>query len=185
MGVPSEIASVLEQLNGLECTRREIGWFHSLSLGFGPVSTEDRILPTREYREWELGTYYRSWRIGRERRILIGSSDATDSIKESNQLLAAVPLGKVVRLFQPNDLDIRIELSCGSYVDILATHCRDDETFHVFCPGRTAITFSIAKGWRMGPSDKPWGAEEPNASPNTPASTAARRDSSAGPARRA
>lgn len=159
MRVPKDIAVHIEQLTGLECSRREIGQGRSLFLGFGKISTDKRPTRLREYRDWELGTYYGSWRIIRDHKVLIGSQDAFDSIVEWNQALAGVTLGDFVQLVQRNEFDVRVELSCGACVEFLAAHSEDDETFHIRCPGRLVIKFSISNGWRIGPSDRPWGSD--------------------------
>ncbi|MGD0619750.1 MAG: hypothetical protein ABSB67_19045 [Bryobacteraceae bacterium] len=108
-----------------------------------------------------MGTYHNAWRVVRDGIVVFGSQDAVDSIDELNVALGRVELGRFVSLRQPSDLDVRIEFDNGIMVDILSTISHEDESFHIFCPGSLAVTFSVRGGWKIGPSDKPWGSSDP------------------------
>jgi hypothetical protein len=57
---------------------------------------------------------------------------------------------------------VRVELDNGCAVDFLTTLSEDDECFHMFCPGSLYVEFSVAGGWKIGPSDKPWNGHTTN-----------------------
>lgn len=59
----SLLQEIIEQMAGLECSRRGVGRSRSLTLGFGQESRISRRLNRTPYREWEFGTYRDAWRV--------------------------------------------------------------------------------------------------------------------------
>jgi hypothetical protein len=153
-----DITKVIEQLIGKPCWRKEVGWMRSLSLGFGNQIHRKTKLIDKFYGEWEIGTYYSAWRIIQGRKILCGRQDAADSIEILNLALNRIELGRFAALQQLTELDVRVEFDSGLAVDFLATTSPDsDNSFHIFCPEKKFIGFSVHGGWKIGPSDQPSG----------------------------
>ena len=151
-----DVAVLVEQIIGKSCTRKEVGRMRSLSLGFGAEVRSTIKLNEKIYREWEVGTYRCAWRVVREGIVLCGSQDVVDSIEELNLALDRIEFGRFMSLRQFSDLDVRVEFDSGVAVDFLATISDEDECFHIFCPPKRFIQFSVRNGWKAGPSDKPW-----------------------------
>jgi hypothetical protein len=152
----SDVRGLIEQIVGKPCTLKEVGRMRSLSLGFGSEVRSAIKLNEKVCREWEIVTYYSAWRVVREGIVLCGSQDVVDLIDELNLALGRIDLGRFMSLRQFTDLDVRIEFDSGVAVDFLATTSDDDECFHIRCPGKRLIKFSVRGGWKTGPSDRPW-----------------------------
>ena len=156
----AEVTLLLVKMVGQPCTRREVGQWKSLSLGFGEEAERTGIPRSRAYRAWEFGTYRGAWRIIQNGTVLCGSRD-TEDIQEMNQVLANISLGRFSSLRQLSELDLRVELDNGVVVDFLTVNSDDDESFHVSCPGSLWVNFSATAGWTISPSDKPSTGESP------------------------
>jgi hypothetical protein len=152
----SDVTELIDQIVGKHCSRTKVGRMRSLSLGFGAEIRSPLKLSEQVHSEWEIGTYYSAWRVIREGIVLCGSQDVVDSTEELNLALAQIDLGRFASLRQFGDIDVRIEFDGGIAVDFLATTSDDDHCFHIFCPGKRYIEFSVRGGWKTGPSDRPW-----------------------------
>ena len=152
----SDVERLVEQIVGKPCSRKEVGQMRSLSLGFGSEVRSAIKLNEKVYREWEIGTYRSAWRVVRGGIVLCGSQDVVDAIDELNLALEGIELGRFVSLGQSSNLDVRTEFDSGVTVDFLATTSDEDECFHIFCPGKRFIEFSVRGGWKVGRADKPW-----------------------------
>lgn len=144
-------------LLGNRCCRRQVGNNRSLSLGFGKKIYHDEPqtrLRDEFYGEWEIGTYYRSWRVIKDNKIICGSNDSVDSIEELDAALNQIDFGIVESLVQTSSFDVRVNLDNGISVDFLSTIKDDDEIFHLFCPDNLCVIFSIHAGWRLFKSDE-------------------------------
>lgn len=146
----------IEQMAGLECSRREVGRSRSLGLGFGQESRISRRLNRTPYREWEIGTYRGAWRVIYAGKVVCGSQDVVDSIGDLDSALQRVALGRFVSLRRAGDLDVRIEFDDDTTVDFLATIRDEDELLHKFGPDGRIAEFSALEGWRLAPADEPW-----------------------------
>ena len=92
--------------------------------------------------------------------ILCGSNDAADSIEALNAVLGRIELGGLASLRTLGDLDVNVEFDSGIAVDFLATISDGDECFHIFCPDKVYVEFSVSGGWKIGKSDIPWSGED-------------------------
>ena len=158
--LPDVIRIHVDQLVGQVCSRQFIGEDRSLHLGFGEVIRHKSVIAEADHGEWEIGTYSCSWRVVSDGRIVCGSQDAVDHIDELRQRISEVDWGRCTALWQPTDLDVRVEFEGGVFVDFLATISEDDEIVHIFFPNKFVIEFSTRGGWVAGPSDKPWPEKE-------------------------
>jgi hypothetical protein len=155
----SEVQEILKDIIGKPCCRKMVGEWRSLSLGFGeivPYKPDMKRISKISYGEWELGTFYDSWRILKAGRILCGSKDAVDTIAELNAAVNRIEIGRCSALRQLTDMDVRVECDNGVTIDFLATVSGGEESFHIFCPKNQYIEFTVKSGWQVGPSDKPW-----------------------------
>jgi hypothetical protein len=152
------VQEIVKDIIGKPCSRKQVGRMKSLSLGFGeiiPYKPDMKRISEISYGEWELGTYYCSWRILKDGRIVCGSQDTTD-IDDLNIEINKIEVGRFGSLRQLTDLDVRVECDNGIAIDFLATISDDDEWFHIFCPENRYVEFKVVSGWRVGASDKPW-----------------------------
>ena len=156
-GINPEVKMLIGSLLGLGCCRRQAYKKGGLSLGFGNQVPNDRgPSNTPFYGEWEMGSYYGSWRIGKAGNILCASQDMSIDPSDCKNKLAEVELERIVAFDQLSDLDVRVKFRNGVFVDFLATTSYDDDLFHIFCPGNIYIQLSNGGIWRMCESDKPW-----------------------------
>jgi hypothetical protein len=154
--IRDDIRRQIQQCVGERCCRTYISKTRGLFLGFGDLIQSRSAIGEYDHGKWELGTYYGSWRIIQGQELICGSQDLTESVEELREQLKHVTWGSFFRLQQLTEFDVRLELSNGILVDVLGTFSENDELLHLFCPDQYVITFSIADGWEMGPSTKPW-----------------------------
>ena len=145
-----KIENLINSFLGKKCSRQQVGNCNSLSLGFGQKKYHnDQRLITDFYCEWEIGTYYRSWRIFDKNTLFYGGNDVND-FDDSNVILNQIDFGSVVSLKnQPTDFDVRVHFDSGISIDFLTTIRDDDEIFHIFCPNDSYIAFTVGKGWEV------------------------------------
>jgi hypothetical protein len=77
---------------------------------------------------------------------------------ELDARLGAIVLAPVEEIRMISSLDIEIRLTSGVSVHFLGVASDDDELFHVFCPDKVYLEYSVASGWKIGKSDQPWKA---------------------------
>jgi len=126
-------------------------------MGFGEKVAHSK--PKTEdpfYGEWEVGSYSSAWRIVREGRVVCGSSDVVDSIKDLDERLQAITLGSVMLVETLSLLDIRVKLDNGVFIDFICASKEDDEMFHIFGPENLYVEYACPDGWRIGKSNVPW-----------------------------
>lgn len=157
--VPSSIQSRFDIISGREkCSLRLIASDGSVRFGFGALRTEPLRQSFVSRAAWELGTYYRSWRLCRQSSILCGGLDALDSIDGCQHELDCQDFGFFHGIVHLSAFDLRVLFSDDLCLDVFGCIGTDDEIFHLFCPDNWVITYSNGKGWLQGPSNKPWTA---------------------------
>lgn len=151
------IENLIKNLIGKNCCRKKAGRMNSLSLGFGDKLFHGKSnISDTYYGEWEIGTYIASWRIAQSGRILCGSQDDVESHDELDKKLRNIPIGKIFSISLLTQFDIRVELESDMCVDFLSVTSEEDEIFHVFCPEKKYVEYSVKDGWKAGESNKPW-----------------------------
>ena len=148
------ILECMNRLVGQPCCLQLVGKNRSLNLGFGEVVRHSSTIAEAIHGEWEIGTYYCSWRIIQNNTIVCASSDTVDDIEEIRQKIREINWGRFSSIRHLSDFDLRVELDNGVLVDFLATISDEDEILHVFMPEKIALDFTIATGWVLGPSDQ-------------------------------
>lgn len=156
--VPAAVRATLSEMMGRKCSLQRIDTDGTLRIGFGVL----RLRPIRgshsvEHAEWEIGTYYRSWRVCHGVEVLCGGQDPLGEPNILEQRLNQVDFGTFKDCHQLSAFDVRIRFSTDVYVDVLGAVSNDDEIVHLFSPNHQVTTFSIGRGWQQGPSNKPWG----------------------------
>jgi hypothetical protein len=150
MTVP--VHEIIKGVVGKPCSRKEVGEWKSLSLGFGEI-IPDASRP-RNYAEWEFRIYHGSWRIVRNSAIVLGSRDL-HSNAEFNRAIDSVKIGNFSALSHLTNLDVRIECDNNIAIDFLASTSHDDAVMCIFCPNHRYIEFKVKSGWKTGASNKP------------------------------
>ena len=146
----------IDGLIGQVCCLQTIGKDRSLNLGFGEAVRHKSSIAEADHGAWEIGTYYCSWRIVHENLIACGSNDTVGGVEELRQKIRDLEWGRFSAIRHLSEFDLRVEFENGMCVDFLATISDNDEVVHIFCPGKFVLEFSLANGWRAGPSDQPW-----------------------------
>jgi len=150
-----EILDAIESLYGRKFCRVVIGKFKSLSLGFGEkVFHNNPRLKNKYYGEWEIGTYYCSWRIVRDNDVILGSNDSND-IDELNKKIEIIDFNEIVAIKNTSILDVQVVFKDGIAIDFINTISDKDEIFHIFCPKNIFIKFTTEGVWEIGKSDAP------------------------------
>ena len=81
------IKGIIKPIFGKEQRESRVGESRSLSIGFGK-KIASRVLPrNKKYCEWEIGTYYSNWRIVQNGRIICGSGESVESIRELDAMV--------------------------------------------------------------------------------------------------
>jgi hypothetical protein len=162
MKMSTQIEEFLKPMFGKPCCRQRVWRYRSLHLGFGKkIFHGEKNLVDTYYGEWEIGTYYWSWRILKNEKILCGSGDLVKSIDALNAVVEKIDFGRIIGLKQITDLDVRAEFDTGLAVDFLEIRSDEEESFDIFYgprgirkPGNMVINFSIGTGWTMEPAYK-------------------------------
>lgn len=145
----------IEKLFGQKCCKKIIHSNGNLSLGFGKKIYHNNLKLDCEYfGEWEVGSYYKSWRIIQENIILLGSGD-TDSNEEKKEKIDKINFDEILSIHQQTQFDVRVILKHNLIVDFLATFSENDELFHIFCPNNKFIEMDNQGVWKFGDSNKP------------------------------
>ncbi len=150
----TDVLATLAPMIGISCTRKQVGRLRSLSVGFGEIELRDTLKAGVPYRKWELGSYCCPWRIVRCGQILCGSQDS-DSLDKLNLSINQINFGRFVSLKQLTAFDVSVVLDNDLAIEFLCTSSRDDECFHIFCPGDNHIEYSVTQGWKIGKSNEP------------------------------
>jgi hypothetical protein len=150
----NELIEILKPLFGKKFCRVNVGRSKSFSIGFGnKIYHNKHYLNDRYYGEWEIGTYYCSWRIIKNTKIICGSNDSKN-FDELNIYVNNIRFGSIKTISHISDYDIRIELTNRISIDFLCTISDIDEYFHIFCPNNKYIEYSFNK-WNICESNKP------------------------------
>ena len=151
-------AMVLQTIGGLigqACCRQRVGRMRSLSLGFGQKIPHGKPrLVDNFYGEWEIGTYTAAWRVVHEGVILCGSQDVVDSLSDLDQRLSKIKFGEIKAITAISKFDIRLHFDGGMHLDCIGAASEHDELLHIFCPEKLCVEYSIAGGWKVGPSSR-------------------------------
>jgi len=152
-----EILNTISSIYGIKCCRVAIGNGNSLSIGFGEkIFHNNPKLKDKYYGEWEIGTYYGSWRIIKNNRIILGSNDFKDDIELVNRRVNDIIFGSIKDINNYSPFDVRVIFNDGMIIDFISTFIDDDEIFHIFCPGGKYIEFKAGGLWEIGKSNTPW-----------------------------
>ena len=154
--ITDEIRKLFAQMVGLPCTRKQVGEWKSLTLGFGEEDLSRRY-KSQVYQEWELGTYDAFWEISNSAGAILSKGDAKSDV-ELDPRLELVEIGAFAKIYQVSDVAVRVETDNGVSITFTSKADPDDdeeEFFHLFAPGHRYVNFTSV-GWRLGPSDTPW-----------------------------
>lgn len=150
----SEILKKIKKIYGEKCVDVSLRESRGLSLGFGKkIHHDNSHLRSNFFCEWELGTYYGSWRIIKNNKILLASNDDLELLKEK---ITQLEFGEIITITNLSPFDIRVSFSDDLNIDFLLAFSDEDEVFHIFCPEKIYITFTSEGAWMMGASDVPW-----------------------------
>jgi len=143
------LPDIITPIYGNLCCKQRVWQHKSLTLGFGErVLHGNSKLIDNFWGEWEIRTYCNSWRVIKDGKVICGSNDIDDSIKELDAALGQIAFGRILSLTQEaSGLDIRARFDTGIIVDFLTTVSEHDETVSIFCPRNVCVSFSPAEGW--------------------------------------
>lgn len=151
-----EILNIISSVYGKKCCRVAVGNYKSLSFGFGErIFHNNHCLKDKFYGEWEIGTYYGSWRVLKNNKIILGSYLSEDDIDFLNKKINEIEFGEVVAITNLSELDVRVVFSNGVMVDFIPTFSDEDEVFHMFCPENIYVEFTSEGLWKIGKSNVP------------------------------
>jgi hypothetical protein len=151
-----DIANAIGSIYGKKFCSANIGKHNSLSIGFGEkIAHNIERLADKYLCEWRAGTYYSSWRIIRDGKIILGSNDSND-IEYLNSKLNELDFKEIVEIINYNSLDVQVVLKNGMIIQFINTISDEDETFHIFCPENICVVFSTEGLWEIGPSNASW-----------------------------
>jgi hypothetical protein len=134
-----------------------VGDQKSLSIGLGTITRPKKsALKNSLESEWLLGSYRCCWRIVERGKIILTNHSLDETIETLNRKVSAIKYGKLLRISNHTDHDVRVEFENNISIDFLATFNDDDERFHLFCPSHEYVEFYSDGKWRTGKSDAPW-----------------------------
>ena len=151
-----EILNAITSIYGKKFCRVRVGRSKSLSMGFGEKKFHNKpILSDKYYGEWEIGTYYGSWRIIKNNKIILGSTDSKDDLDYLNKKIKKIKFGEIVSITNISAFDVRVEFNNNLIVDFITLFSDDDEYFHIFIPDHGVVRFKKGS-WVVGKSNVPW-----------------------------
>jgi hypothetical protein len=156
-----KIDALLTSAYGQEVCFINIGDQKSLSVGLGRLLNRQELGLKNVYEsEWCLGSYRCCWRIIEHGKIKLTNHSLDETIETLNRKVSAVKLGKLLRISNTTDYDVRVEFENGIFIDFITTFDDDDECFHLFCPLHEYVEFYSDGKWRMGKANAPWLRDE-------------------------
>lgn len=156
-----EILNILNSLYGKSCRSVSVGKYSkSISFGFGKkILHSNPHLKNKFYSEWEIGTYYGSWRIVENNKIILGSCDSKEE-DFINKKIKEIDFGEIIEIINYSTFDVRVKFNKGKIVDFIPTFSDEDEVFHIFCPEGKYIEYNSEGLWKLGKSNVPWKSNE-------------------------
>jgi hypothetical protein len=153
-----DVAQIIKQIVGKKCCRKKVGEFKSLSLGFGiKVFHHNPRLNNDYYGEWEVGSYFTTWRVIRDDRIICASRDPVDR-DELDAVVKNIELGNLLSIGEVSNIDVRLYFDSSIMIDFLATISDEEEGyFHIFGPENLYVELSKGGVWTIGKSNEPLG----------------------------
>jgi hypothetical protein len=151
-----DIANAIESICGKKFCSANVGKHNRLSIGFGEKTSHNiERLADKYLCEWRIGTYYSSWRIIRDGKIILGSNDSND-FEYLNSQLNELDFKEIVEITNYNPLDVQVVLKNDMIIQFINTVSDEDETFHMFCPENLCVVFTTEGLWKIGLSNAPW-----------------------------
>jgi hypothetical protein len=150
-----EFQKLIKPLIGQSICRKQVGFRRSLSIGFGnKISHSNQKTRDDYYGEWEIGTYNCAWRIVKDKKVLCGSHDPADSIKEIDSSLQRIELGCILSLDRRGQADFYFQLENNMAIEFFFATSEENEVMHVFCPSNRYLEFIVDQGWQMKNSEQ-------------------------------
>ncbi len=157
MEIPLTVIEHLEKSINSNCCSWRVGEGKSLCLGFGKKNYHKDVSLIDDFRaEWEFRSFYSSWRIVKNKRILCSNCVTGSSINQLQQDLESLSFSRLEKIFMLSDMDISIQLSNGLRIDFIANDKDiEEDIISIFCPNNIFIGFSLKSGWEVCLSDVP------------------------------
>jgi hypothetical protein len=155
--VDKDIENIISSIYGKKKCRVKVGNSRNLSLGFGEkIFHNNPRLNDKYYGEWEIGTYYGCWRIIKDNKILLGSSDTNADIKFLNGRINEIQFREISSIDNFSFFDVRVTFNDGMIIEFIPLYSDEDEFFHIFCPNNIYVEFNSEGLWKSGKSNAPW-----------------------------
>lgn len=153
--INSKVEEKIQGLINLRCVRQVVGNYNSLSLGFGKLK---ELNCAHGYREWELGSFSRNWRIIQEKKVICGGWDGFDiEIEfELDSKLKSINLGCLRSIYENELGDVSVHFDNSIVVEFFCLSSSDEDMFYIFCPNAGYIEYNAMFGWLIGRSDLPF-----------------------------
>ncbi|MEF2148462.1 hypothetical protein [Aquilutibacter rugosus] len=104
-----------------------------------------------------LGSYTSIWRVLSGPELVAGSKYLDLTRSQMFEKLRALKVGMLNSIGFNSIGDVRIKTTNNFAIEFFRTLPPDgDEFFHIFMPGNT-VAILADRGWKVGPSDTPWG----------------------------
>lgn len=145
-----EITKILDAVVGQEVTRIRLGHGSFLSINLGELTTWTERRRGKEINlfdsEWQLWVYMCAWRIDKDDRPFVASSDPREKIAEKLQELAGTTLTKYEILNA--SLDFKFYFDTSVTLTLFNTSTDDEEQWMLFTPEKKTLVIGPADTWR-------------------------------------
>lgn len=114
------------------------------------ISYANPRLEGKFHGEWDISTRYCGWRVLKANRIICGSDN---EIKDSNNILKSVDIGKLLDIVLSNENDLRLLFENNYAIDFICQST--DEPIMSIVSGKSRMEFDLTlDGWIQYSSDE-------------------------------
>lgn len=149
------ITEITDKVVGQKVSAIELGVGSFLNIDFGQLHTEIRTYKDGKEREfifgeWRLWVYMCAWRINKNNRPFVASSDDRTKIAELIKELAHTTLTKC-EIFNAS-LDTKYYFNDHITLTLFNWNTEDEEQWMLFTPGEMVLTIGPGDTWCYEPS---------------------------------
>jgi hypothetical protein len=160
----NDYEELISNLLGQKVCRIQVDDNRSLSIGFGEkVFHQKKRSKDSFYGQWELGSYYPSWRLIKNDRILVGAHDL-ESVADIKLNLIELLQGRLINLEIWKTFNITLYFDDEIIIEFFPATNEEDELFHIFCPENKYIELNSYGKVRIMQSNAPVSSENENCS---------------------
>lgn len=161
MNTSKSIANLLLSLEGQVCAKAHVALDGAIDVCFGKCPSDDNSKLERPRFEYELGSYYKNWKVISKDGQLDPNEIDVDFVALTG-LVAAKLEGQIISSvgYDEKTNEVGVEFRNHTKLSFVSKVEVKDEIFHVRTATFTYVELHTEHGWRSGDSRLPWPQED-------------------------